>query len=395
MVIDKRKLFVQILAVIGFALSVKLAMIYYTANYDKYALSSFCSINDFIDCDGAAKSTVSQFLGIPLAYWGMLFYLLTLLLTFVDKLKNIKFLKFLEVFKNPMAYITVIGTFAFLVSMSLAGISIWKIKKLCILCVVTYFIDFLIALIPPLNIKDYINSFKITFFDFIDGVKNYPKTFVVLLLLSVSFLTYSEITDCFIPHMKKAKEIKKFMQMRENPYRIKGNLLGSENADVIVELYSDFGCPICYIHNIMLHKVVQQYKNVKVIHYNMPFDKECNYELSMTMHPGGCYMAKAAIAAGKQGDYWGMSSLLYENHPMNEEELIPLIEKLGLDKDKLLRDMDSNETDKKIQEDLKKSYELGLDATPTTFVNGEKRLGIMSLTDMEKLLEDHGAKRKE
>ena len=98
MVIDKRKLFVQILAVIGFALSVKLAMIYYTANYDKYALSSFCSINDFIDCDGAAKSTVSQFLGIPLAYWGMLFYLLTLFLTFVDKLKNIKFLKFLEVF---------------------------------------------------------------------------------------------------------------------------------------------------------------------------------------------------------------------------------------------------------------------------------------------------------
>lgn len=395
MVIDKRKLFVQILAVIGFALSVKLAMIYYTANYDKYALASFCSINDFIDCDGAAKSTVSQFLGIPLAYWGMLFYLLTLFLTFVDKLKNIKFLKFLEVFKNPMAYITVIGTFAFLVSMSLAGISIWKIKKLCILCVVTYFIDFLIALIPPLNMKDYFQSFKTTFFDFIDGIKNYPKTFVVLLLLSVSFLTYSEMTDCFIPHMKRAKEIKKFMQMRENPYRIKGNLLGSENADVVVELYSDFGCPICYIHNIMLHKVVQQYKNVKVIHYNMPFDKECNYEISVTMHPGGCYMAKAAIAAGKQGDYWGMSSLLYETHPMNEEELVPLIEKLGLDKDKLLRDMDSNETDKKIQEDLNKSYELGLDATPTMFVNGEKKLGIMSLTDMEKLFEDHGAKRKE
>lgn len=395
MVIDKRKLFVQILAVIGFALSVKLAMIYYTANYDKYALASFCSINDFIDCDGAAKSTVSQFLGIPLAYWGMLFYLLTLFLTFVDKLKNIKFLKFLEVFKNPMAYITVIGTFAFLVSMSLAGISIWKIKKLCILCVVTYFIDFLIALIPPLNMKDYFQSFKTTFFDFIDGIKIYPKTFVVLLLLSVSFLAYSEMTDCFIPHMKRAKEIKKFMQMRENPYRIKGNLLGSENADVIVELYSDFGCPICYIHNIMLHKVVQQYKNVKVIHYNMPFDKECNYDISVTMHPGGCYMAKAAIAAGKQGDYWGMSSLLYETHPMNEEELVPLIEKLGLDKDKLLRDMDSNETDKKIQEDLNKSYELGLDATPTMFVNGEKKLGIMSLTDMEKLFEDHGAKRKE
>ena len=54
--IDKRKISIQILAFIGLALTIKLAFIYYSANYDKYALSSFCSINDFIDCDGAAKT---------------------------------------------------------------------------------------------------------------------------------------------------------------------------------------------------------------------------------------------------------------------------------------------------------------------------------------------------
>ena len=394
MVTDKRKLTVQILSVIGFALTIKLAMIYYFANYDKYALSSFCSINDFVDCDGAAKSTVSQFLGIPLAYWGMFFYITVLFMTFVDKLKNIKFLKFLEVFKNPMAYITVIGTIAFIVSMSLAGISIFKIKKLCILCVITYFIDFLIALIPSVNWKDYFISFKTTLFDFLDGVKKYPKTFIVLLVLSLSFLTYSEITDCFVPHIKKAKEIKKFMQYTENPYKVDGNLLGNENADVVIELYSDYGCPVCYVHNIMLHKAVQEYDNVKVIHYNMPFDRECNFEISFTMHPGACFMARAALAAGQQGNYWGMSSLLYEKHPMNDEALIPLIEKLGLDKDKFLKYMNSNEASEIIQEQLKKSYELNLDGTPTMFVNGEKRLGIMSYTDLQKLLEDHGARKR-
>ena len=394
MAIDKRKIFILILSVIGFALSVKLAMIYYSANYDRYALSSFCSINEFVDCDGAARTKVSQFLGIPLAYWGMLFYLLTMFLTFVDKLKNIKFLKFLEVFKNPMAYITVIGTFAFIVSMSLAGISIWKIKKLCILCVVTYFIDFLIALIPAHDWKDYIKSFKTTVFDFIDGVKKYPKTFVILLVLSISFLTYSEMTDCFIPHMKKAKEILKYMALKENPYAVTGNVLGSENADVIIELYSDYGCPICYVNNIMLHKVVQEYSNVKVVHYNTPYDKECNYEISMTMHPGGCYMAKAALAAGDQGNYWGMSSLLYENHPMNDEDLIPLINKLGLDKNRFLKYMKSKVADTKLQEELYKSYENNVDATPTMFVNGDKQVGIMSYSDLQKLLEEHGARKK-
>lgn len=394
MTIDKRKLAVQILSVIGFALTIKLAFIYYSANYDKYALSSFCSINSFIDCDGAARSTVSQFLGIPLAYWGMFFYLTILFLTFVDKLKNLRFLKFLEVFKNPSAYITVIGTFAFIVSMSLAGISIFKIKKLCILCVITYFIDLLIALIPAKSFKDYFVSFKTTFFDFLEGVKKYPKTFVLLLVASVSLLAYSEVTDCFIPHLKKAKEIRKYMQMTENPYRVNGNILGSEKADVVIELYSDYGCPVCYIHNIMLHKAVGEYSNVKVIHYNMPFDIKCNHYIDSTMHAGACFMAKAALAAGQQGNYWGMSSLLYENHPLIQQELDPLVEKLGMDKQKFYAYMNSKEAENKLQQQLYKSYELNLDATPTMFVNGEKQLGIMAYEDLQKLLEKHGAIKK-
>ena len=89
MKIDKKILAIQILAVIGLCLAIKLAFIYHAANYDKYALSSFCSINDFIDCDGAARSRAAQFLGIPLAFWGIFFYILVLFLTVVDKIKVI------------------------------------------------------------------------------------------------------------------------------------------------------------------------------------------------------------------------------------------------------------------------------------------------------------------
>ena len=138
---NKKLLFIQILAFVGILLSVELAIIYYNANYNKYALSSFCSVSDFIDCDGVAKTKTSQFLGIPLAYWGIFFYSTVLFLTFVEKLKKIKFLKFLEVFKNPLAYIFVLGLIAFACSMTLAGISLYGIKKLCILCFITYFID--------------------------------------------------------------------------------------------------------------------------------------------------------------------------------------------------------------------------------------------------------------
>ena len=237
---DKQLLWIRLLAIIGFALTVKLALIYYNANFDKYALSSFCSINDFIDCDGVAKTTTSQFLGIPLAYWGMFFYITVFFLTFVEKLKNFKLLKFLEVFKDPKAYIGFLGTIAFIFSMVLAGVSIFKLHKICVLCIATYIIDFIIALVATNGMfKNIVTAFKTTFFDFIDGAKKYTKTFIVLVLIVSCFLTYTGITLNFVPHIKKHKSILKYKKIKYNPYRIKGNILGNEKADVVIELYSD------------------------------------------------------------------------------------------------------------------------------------------------------------
>ena len=96
---EKKKISIGILSLIGFFTTVKLAVIYYNANFNPYALSSFCSINDFIDCDGIAKTSESQFFGIPLAYWGLFLYAFIFFMLYIEKFKKIKFLKFLEVFK--------------------------------------------------------------------------------------------------------------------------------------------------------------------------------------------------------------------------------------------------------------------------------------------------------
>lgn len=390
---DIKKLSIQILALIGLGLSIELAIIYYKANYDLYSLSSFCSISEVIDCDGVAKTNYSQFLGIPLAYWGIFFYLTVLFLTFVDKLKNIRFLKFLEVFKESRAYITFLGTIAFSVSMVLAWLSVHNIHKICILCVVTYLIDLVIALTASGGVlKNIIKDFKTTFFDFIDGAKKYTKTFIVLLLLAVSFLTYSGVTLNFVPHIKKRQEILKYKKIKFNPYRAKGNVLGNPDGDVVIELYSDYVCPLCYINNIMLHKAVKEFKNIKVIHHNDPFDKECNPYIGINMHPNACYMSKAAIAAKKQGNYWEMSSLLYENKPKTDEEVLKLAEELGFDKDKFIEDMKSQETEKELAQELKQASELDIDATPTMYINGKQYVGVKPYYELKELLKEHGAK---
>lgn len=395
MTIDKKKLGIQILSLVGIIITIKLACIYYVANFQQYALSSFCSINDFIDCDGAARSILAQFWGIPLAYWGLFFYVTVLFLTFVDKLKNVRFLGFLNVFKNPMSYITFLGTIAFVVSMVLAGMSLFKINKLCILCLITYFIDLAIALTAfGAKPKQFIQAMKDTFVDFIAGVKSYPKTFVVLLIMATSFLCYSGMTDNFVPHIKKHKSIMKYRKITYNPYRVMGNELGDSNGTVVIELYSDYVCPLCYIHNIMLHQAVKELSNVKIVHHNLPFDKECNPYININMHPGACYMSRAAIASRNQGNYWGMSSLLYENQPQKEEDLLKLVEELGMDKAKFLKDMEAESTYKEIEDEVSKANEMGLDATPTMFVNGEEYVGVKPYYELKDILIEHGAKKR-
>ena len=393
MKIDKKKLTVQILAIVGLLLSIKLACIYYVANYEKYALSSFCSINEFVDCDGAARSTVSQFWGIPLAYWGIFFYITVLFLTVVDWFKKFRLLKFLEVFKNSMSYVSTLGTVAFACSMVLAGLSVFKIHKLCILCFITYFIDLFIALAASSGeFKKLVEAFKTTFVDFIAGAKQYTKTFVVLVIMAAAFLVYSGTTYNFVPHVKKQKAILKYRDIKFNPYRVKGNVLGAEDGDVVIELYSDYVCPICYMENIMLHEAVKDFSNIKIVHHNVPFDKECNPYISINMHPNACFMAKGAVAAGKQGNYWEMSSLLYENQPKNMEQMLKLADQLGFDKDKFINDLESEATANEIEVELKKSDDLQIDSTPTIFINGDEIVGIKPYYELKDILVEHGAK---
>ena len=384
----KKNLSIGIIAFIGIITTIKLAIIYYESNYNPYALSSFCSINDLVDCDGVAKTTASQFFGIPLAYWGMFFYLFVLMLLFVDKLKNIKFLNFLSVFKRPMSYISALGLISFLISVYLAFDSVFILHKICILCFFTYILNTLIALIATdFENGGFIKSTKESFEDFITGVKEYTIHFIVALLAGITLLTYTTTTNIFTPQVKKMKSIKTFLNMEVNPYAVSGNNLGNPNAPIKVQLYSDFACPMCFAYNIMIHKAVKELGNVYIEPHNLPLDRECNKYLRKQVHKNGCRYARYAVAAKNQGKYWDMSTLLFEHHPKNDEEAIQLAKKIDLNIDTFKRDIQSRETMKKITDDIDYAVSQGVVATPTIVIDGERYLGIKPYYELKELIE--------
>ena len=258
----KKKISIIVIAIIGIITTIKLAIIYFNANFNPYALSSFCTINEFIDCDGIARTSEAQFLGIPLAYWGLFFYSFVLLLIASPKLKNYKLLKFLEVFKNPLDYIASLGLLSFIISMTLLCISLFDIKKLCVLCAFTYCLNLLIACIAT-DFKNggFIYSIKQSVQDFLDAIKNkaYLIAFVVVMLCAVGFLTYSRVTFKFAPQVKNQMEYKEFSHKR-NQYAVKGNILGDAGAPIQIYVFSDYQCPICPVHNVMMHKLAKEMK---------------------------------------------------------------------------------------------------------------------------------------
>ncbi len=386
---NKKKLAIGILALIGFITTIKLAVIYYNANFNEFALSSFCSVNSFIDCDGVAKTSESQFFGIPLAYWGLFLYSFIFLLLFADKLKNIVIFKFLEVFKNPMAYIASLGVISFAISMCLLFISLFEIKKLCILCAFTYLLDFLIAVIASSG-TSIVNCFKQSFVDFIDALKirKYAIAFSAAALLAAGFLCYTTVSYKFVPQLKNQKEFKEFSRANKNKYAVSGNILGDKDAKLVVHTYTDYMCPMCYSYNIMIHKMAKELKGVRFEHHNYPLDTECNKYLRSEFHHGSCLMAKYAIAAEKQGKFWDMNTKLFEKQPKNVQEILEIAKDLNLDLTKLQDDANSLETMKKIQNEISEAASIGINGTPSTVINGKVHIGMQKYSDMKQWIID-------
>ena len=139
---------------------------------------------------------------------------------------------------------------------------------------------------------------------------------------------------------------------------------------------------------------MKEYGNVRVIHYNYPLDKACNNKLTMQMHPGACMMSRVALAAKKQGHYWDMASELYDKKPRKTQEILDIAKSLGMDEKKLWYDALSPEVGNQLQSHLDYCNTLGVNATPVTFINGEKFVGLKTYeTLVEKLVEKGAVKR--
>lgn len=398
----KKTLVISILVILGLLVTVDLAYIYYKANFDMYALPSFCSVSDLIDCDGVARTLEAQFMGVPLAYWGMFLYAFITMLLCVDKLKKIPFLKFLEVFKNKFHYIASLGIISFTISMILLCVSLFGIHKLCVMCAVTYVINLCIGIVALDGLEGGLaGAIKQSFIDLKDGLKpiGYRIAFIAVMIFACIFLGWTYTSAKFSPALKVKHNYGEFLKAKTNKYAVKGNLLGTDDKDaVVVNVYSDYMCPMCTVFNMMLHKAAKEFDNIRIEHHSMPLDTACNKYMTQEFHKGSCTMAKYAEAAHLQGKFWEVNSLFFEKKPKSEDEILKLLEnaEFGLDMDRLQKDAHSKEVNDIIQKDITYAVKHEQIGTPTINIGNDFNMGIPKggYPGLKEWIEERGGKIK-
>lgn len=382
-----KKYIIPIIAILGVITTVKLAVIYYNANFVLGAEPSFCAINEAIDCDAVAKSEYSYFLGVPNAIWGLFFYLFVLTVYMAQRLKQYRFLKFLEVFKNPKSYVFCLSLVSVIVSIILAWVSSHVINKICVLCYVTYFYNILLVFASKDNIS-ILDHFKKSIKDFWSALTNpnYAALAFILAIIGSLSLVYINKTEKFIPVSQKAfkKELKKF---QVNRYKISGNILGDINGKVVLHEYTDFQCPFCAISNSMVHRLISEVDNVRIMHHDFPLDKSCNEILMHDGHKNSCLIAKYSLAAKKQGKYWDFNTVTFENNKhISEKKILELAKQVGIDTEKLKQDAYSEEIKNKVSKEINKGISVGITSTPTYRIGMKLYEGLMPYQELKKLV---------
>lgn len=148
---------------------------------------------------------------------------------------------------------------------------------------------------------------------------------------------------------------------------------GPVNAPVWLVEFSDFQCPACQAFSGTVAALAAKYPNDLLIAYRyFPLD----------IHAQAKPAAFAAEAAAKQGKFWEMESLLFANQDtLSLEKYQELATGLGLDMTKFNQAYDDTAVHQTIQTDVDAGNALGINATPTFYLNGQK-LTLTSLADL-------------
>ncbi|MBV8551358.1 MAG: thioredoxin domain-containing protein [Acidobacteriaceae bacterium] len=153
---------------------------------------------------------------------------------------------------------------------------------------------------------------------------------------------------------------------------------GPQTAPVVVVEYADYECPYCQQIDPVLLKLENEYKGRVAFAYK---------DTPLPMHPHAEKAAEAAHCAGAQGKYWEYHDVLFASKQYEIPALKQSARTLNLDAAVFDKCLDSGEQKAAVTAQLEEAQRLGLQGTPSFFINGRFLSGAVSYEMLRNTIE--------
>ena len=344
-----------------------LAIAHYRVYIDP-SYRSFCALTRAINCDTVAQSEYAVFMAVPLAVWGMLGYAgfgLLLGLACGSDARP----------RRLWSLLTVAALFFSLLSLVLALISVLYIHSYCIMCLLSYAVNFSLLFTCWLVWS----RFKQT--SFLVGVKEdlrYMMSRPMRILFSFApFALTAILMVAYYPAYWVLDP------PPLNPDVVRGETaeghpwIGAQNPQLEIVEFSDYLCFQCRKMHYMLRQLVERHPDkIRLVHRHFPMDHRFNPLVTESFHFGAGKLALLAIGAAQAGRFWEVNDLLFEE-AFGRDVLTPayIADRVKMDASILTTAMNDPATQRLLMLDIRDGLQQGLTGTPGFLVNGQFYVG--------------------
>jgi len=156
--------------------------------------------------------------------------------------------------------------------------------------------------------------------------------------------------------------------------------LGPDDAPITIVEFSDFQCPFCRrFHEETYQALLDAYPGqIRFVYRNLPLT---------SIHPDAMPSAIASLCANDQNAYWDYHGKLFSSETLTRETFIQYATDLSLNVDEFTACLDSGKHDEFIQQDMNFALDLGVQSTPTFFINGLAVVGVQPLSSFTQIID--------
>ena len=350
-----------------------------------------CGAGGLFNCHLVTGSHLATLFGVPWALWGVLGYLAVVALALLARQPG-------ELGGQAIALVWLLAVLFVAVDLYLLTVMAWVIRSFCPLCLSTYAVNLLLLIVAWRAVGQPWPAALRTAGAALGALLPSAQRSAVWLfwgMLATGLLGVAGLhaATTFVNRGTLGNTVDQLREFVLRQTRVTVDttgdpIIGSPQARLKIVEFSDFRCPVCQRASKLNPIVLSNHRGeAALIFKNFPLDTTCNDRIGHQVHSGACQLAAAGECAQRQGKFWAMHDVIFEDGEHYDLARLPEdARRVGLDLSQFNACMTSGEGLEAVRRDIAEGGTLEIMSTPTYVINGVRVSGVMPPATFEDLL---------